>query len=122
MPSRSASLGTDARAASMTSRPSVSNGCIRSGLVTQPAIRVSASRSTTPSSFRAGWSSSGMPKVQPQGPQEPGADGHKLAEVQLMNAARVIRSEELTATENDYCDYCSFHSMCPVKGSGTVLS
>ena len=64
----------------------------------------------------------GMPKVQPQGPQEPGADGHKLAEVQLMNAARVIRSEELTATENDYCDYCSFHSMCPVKGSGTVLS
>ncbi|HJR39673.1 MAG TPA: ATP-dependent DNA helicase [Nocardioidaceae bacterium] len=64
----------------------------------------------------------GMPKVQPQGPQEPGADGHKLAEVQLMNAARVIRSEELTATENDYCEYCSFHSMCPVKGSGTVLS
>jgi superfamily I DNA/RNA helicase/RecB family exonuclease len=64
----------------------------------------------------------GMPKVQPQGLQEPDESGHKLAELQLMDAAEVIRSERLTATENDYCDYCSFHSMCPIKGSGTVLS
>ncbi len=64
----------------------------------------------------------GLPKVQAQGLQEPDAEGRKLAEVQLMTAARVIRSEDLTATVNDYCDYCSFQSMCPIKGSGTVLS
>ena len=64
----------------------------------------------------------GLPKVQPQGLQQPDPEGHRLAEVQLMNAAQVIRSEELTATENDYCEYCSFRSICPIKGSGTVLS
>ena len=64
----------------------------------------------------------GMPKVQSQGLQVANQDGHKLAELQLMQAAEVIRSEQLTATENDYCDYCSFQSMCPIKGSGTVLS
>ncbi|HET6624749.1 MAG TPA: ATP-dependent DNA helicase [Nocardioidaceae bacterium] len=64
----------------------------------------------------------GLPKVQPQGLQEPDAEGRKLAEVQLMDAAQVLRSEELTATVNDYCDHCSFVSICPIKGSGTVLS
>jgi len=64
----------------------------------------------------------GLPKVQSQGLQEPDAQGHRLAQVQLMNAARVIRSEQLTAIENSYCEYCSFQSMCPIKGSGTVLS
>ena len=64
----------------------------------------------------------GLPKVQPQGLQEPDQEGRRLAEVQLMEAAQVLRTEQLTATENDYCDYCSFHAICPVKGSGTVLS
>jgi hypothetical protein len=60
--------------------------------------------------------------VQPQGRQEPDDEGHRLAEVQLMAAASVLRSEQLTAAENDHCDYCSFQSLCPVRGSGTVLS
>jgi superfamily I DNA/RNA helicase/RecB family exonuclease len=63
-----------------------------------------------------------LPKVQRQAPQEPGADGHRLVEVQLMNAAEVVRSETLTARENRYCGYCEFQTICPVKGSGTVLS
>jgi superfamily I DNA/RNA helicase/RecB family exonuclease len=64
----------------------------------------------------------GMPKVQAQGVQKPDASGRRLAEVQLMHAADVLRSERLSATANDYCDYCSFQALCPVVGSGTVLS
>jgi RecB family exonuclease len=64
----------------------------------------------------------GLPKVQSQGVQEPDAEGRRLAERQLMQAAQVLRSEELTAKVNDHCRYCTFKTMCPVQTSGTVLS
>jgi ATP-dependent exoDNAse (exonuclease V) beta subunit len=62
-----------------------------------------------------------LPKVATQQPQQPDADGHRLVEVQLMTAAEVLRSEALVARENRYCGFCDFKSVCPVKGSGTVL-
>ena len=63
-----------------------------------------------------------MPKVQHQEPHQAGPDGRRLIEVQLMTAAEVVRSEAITAKENRYCGYCDFQNLCPVKGSGTVLS
>ena len=43
-------------------------------------------------------------------------------EVQLMAAARVVRSEVLQAQPGKHCDHCQFHAICPTKASGTVLS
>ncbi len=64
----------------------------------------------------------GGAKVQKQEPQEPDADGHLPVERQLMEAARVVRSENFPARAGGHCDHCSFHAICPVKGAGTVLS
>ncbi len=64
----------------------------------------------------------GKAKVQPQAPQEPDEDGHLLVEKQMMEAVRVVRGEEFQARAGGHCDHCSFHSICPVKGAGTVLS
>jgi RecB family exonuclease len=64
----------------------------------------------------------GSVKVQPQGPQEPDAEGRRLVEVQLSDAVGVIRSERLEARPGKHCDYCGFHAICPTKAAGTVLS
>ena len=64
----------------------------------------------------------GKAKVQVQPPQEPDEDGHLPVEKQLMEAVRVVRGEEFPARAGGHCDHCSFHSICPVKGAGTVLS
>ncbi|HZJ07247.1 MAG TPA: ATP-dependent DNA helicase [Nocardioidaceae bacterium] len=64
----------------------------------------------------------GLPKVQRQEPQQPDAEGRTPVQIQLMSATGLVRSEQLVARENLYCDRCSFQAICPVKGSGTVLS
>jgi len=64
----------------------------------------------------------GMPKVQSQGPQQRDVDGNTPVEIQLMAATDLVRSEQLVARANSYCDRCDFRTVCPVKGSGTVLS
>ena len=64
----------------------------------------------------------GVVKSQAQAPQEPGADGSTLVEVQLMAAAEAIREETFPARSGGHCDTCDFVAICPVKGAGTVLS
>jgi RecB family exonuclease len=64
----------------------------------------------------------GKVKVQPQAPQLPDDEGRLPVEVQLMTAARVVRSEVFQAQPGKHCDYCQFHAICPTKASGTVLS
>ncbi len=65
----------------------------------------------------------GMPKIQHQPPQRPDESGRTRVEVQLVDAARVIRSEEFDATANNYCHLCDFAAMCPVQQtSGSVIS
>jgi RecB family exonuclease len=64
----------------------------------------------------------GEVKVQRQAPQEPDDDGCTIVESQLMAAAAVVRSEQLVARAGPHCDQCGFHAICPVKGTGTVLS
>ncbi|HET8717601.1 MAG TPA: ATP-dependent DNA helicase [Nocardioidaceae bacterium] len=64
----------------------------------------------------------GLPKVLPQGKQEPDESGVRRIESQLMQAAQVLRSEQIVATESPLCEHCAFQHLCPVKGSGTVLS
>jgi RecB family exonuclease len=64
----------------------------------------------------------GAAKVQSQPPQEADEDGRLPVEKQLMEAVRVVRGEEFPARAGGHCDHCSFHSICPVKGAGTVLS
>jgi superfamily I DNA/RNA helicase/RecB family exonuclease len=61
-------------------------------------------------------------KVQGQPPQEPDEEGRLLIERQLMEAARVVRDEDLVARSGDHCKHCSFQAICPIKGAGTVLS
>jgi ATP-dependent exoDNAse (exonuclease V) beta subunit len=61
-------------------------------------------------------------KIQKQEPQQPDPDGRLPVEVQLMTAARVIRSEVFDATPGSHCDHCQFHAICPTKAAGTVLS
>jgi hypothetical protein len=34
----------------------------------------------------------------------------------------VVRGEDFPARAGAHCDHCAFHSICPVKGAGTVLS
>jgi RecB family exonuclease len=68
----------------------------------------------------------GMPKVQPQPPQEASGEADeppaRLVERQLMQAVAAVRAEEFVARSGKHCDYCSFHAICPTKTSGTVLS
>ena len=64
----------------------------------------------------------GTAKVQTQQKQQPDEDGHLPIEKQLMQAVRIVRSEEFPARAGDHCDHCCFHAICPVKGAGTVLS
>jgi RecB family exonuclease len=64
----------------------------------------------------------GEAKVQRQPPQQPGDDGCTTVETQLMSAAAVIRSERLVARAGPHCEQCGFQAMCPIKGTGTVLS
>ncbi|HSJ20361.1 MAG TPA: ATP-dependent DNA helicase [Nocardioidaceae bacterium] len=64
----------------------------------------------------------GGAKVQTQPPQERDEDGHLPIEKQLMEAVRAVRGEEFPARAGGHCDHCSFHSICPVRGAGTMLS
>ncbi|WP_395692312.1 ATP-dependent helicase [Nocardioides sp.] len=61
-------------------------------------------------------------KVQRQEPQEPGEDGVRPIERQLMAAARAVRQESFPARPGGHCDHCDFHALCPAQTSGTVLS
>jgi RecB family exonuclease len=64
----------------------------------------------------------GHPKVQAQAPQRPDADGYKPVEVQLAQAASVLRSERFSATANAHCRVCDFAALCPTtRRSGTIL-
>jgi superfamily I DNA/RNA helicase/RecB family exonuclease len=64
----------------------------------------------------------GEVKVQHQGPQQPGPSGFTPAEEQLAEVVGRLRAEQFHARPGDHCDHCDFHTMCPVKGAGTVLS
>ncbi|MFA6298594.1 MAG: ATP-dependent DNA helicase [Nocardioides sp.] len=61
-------------------------------------------------------------KVQRQEPQERDESGVRPIERQLMGAVAAIRGEAFPARPGGHCDYCDFHSLCPSKHSGTVLS
>jgi RecB family exonuclease len=64
----------------------------------------------------------GLPKVQHQPPQQPDGDGRKPVEIQLVEAATVLRGEQFDATANGYCTFCDFAAMCPVQQpKGTVI-
>jgi superfamily I DNA/RNA helicase/RecB family exonuclease len=63
-----------------------------------------------------------LPKVQPQAPQTPDADGVTLIEHQLMAAVAAVRSEEFVARPGAQCERCEFHAICPAQSSGSVLS
>ena len=63
-----------------------------------------------------------LPKVQPQAPQTPDADGVTLIEHQLMPAVAAVRAEEFVARPGPHCDRCEFHAVCPAQSSGSVLS
>ena len=63
-----------------------------------------------------------LPKVQPQAPQVPDADGVTAIERQLMAAVRAVRDEEFVARPGDHCERCAFQPICPAKSSGSVLS
>ncbi|MDT0203951.1 ATP-dependent DNA helicase [Nocardioides sp. AE5] len=62
----------------------------------------------------------------PLGPGEPtgeeGEPGPRTVEEQLMRAVTLIRAEEFPARAGKHCDRCAFQAICPVQGSGTVLS
>ncbi len=64
----------------------------------------------------------GEVKVQHQPPQEPGPSGFTAAEEQVAEAVGRLRTEQFHARPGDHCDHCGFHTMCPAKGTGTVLS
>jgi RecB family exonuclease len=63
-----------------------------------------------------------LPKVQPQAPQVPDADGVTSIEHQLMGAVAAVRGEAFVARPGAHCDRCDFHALCPTKASGSVLS
>jgi RecB family exonuclease len=64
----------------------------------------------------------GAMRVQAQDVQQPGADGVRPVERQLMDAARRLRAEEFPARPGPHCDYCAFERFCPALTAGTVLS
>ncbi|MEJ7707866.1 MAG: ATP-dependent DNA helicase [Nocardioidaceae bacterium] len=68
-------------------------------------------------------STSGFPKVQRQEPPVPDDEGRQAVEIELTKAARVVRGEIFSATENAYCNRCSYSRMCPAQQrGGSVLS
>ena len=64
----------------------------------------------------------GRLKVQTQEPQPPDDEGVTTVERQLMEAARIVRSEQFAARPGSHCDHCQFVTLCPAQTSGTVLS
>ncbi len=64
----------------------------------------------------------GAMRVQPQEVQGPDADGVRVIERQLMEAARRLRSEEFPARPGAHCTTCTFERFCPARTAGTVLS
>jgi RecB family exonuclease len=64
----------------------------------------------------------GAMRVQPQAVQEPGADGVRVIDRQLMEAARRLRTEEFPARSGAHCAYCAFERFCPALTAGTVIS
>ncbi|HEY3527838.1 MAG TPA: ATP-dependent DNA helicase [Nocardioides sp.] len=64
----------------------------------------------------------GAMRVQEQDLQQPGADGLRIIDRQLMEAARRLRAEEFPARPGTHCDYCAFERFCPARTAGTVLS
>jgi hypothetical protein len=64
----------------------------------------------------------GEVKVQRQPPQQADDSGQTAIETQLAEAVGVLRSERLVARAGPHCDQCDFHHVCPIKGTGTVLS
>ncbi|QWC84416.1 ATP-dependent helicase [Nocardioidaceae bacterium] len=64
----------------------------------------------------------GALKVQTMEPQEPDEAGVTTVQQQLMDASRVLRSEEFVARPGGHCDHCPFQTQCPAHTTGTVLS
>jgi superfamily I DNA/RNA helicase/RecB family exonuclease len=64
----------------------------------------------------------GAMRVQPQPAQEPDADGVRIIDRQLMEAAGRLRSEEFPARPGTHCAYCAFERFCPARTAGTVLT
>jgi CRISPR/Cas system-associated exonuclease Cas4 (RecB family) len=65
----------------------------------------------------------GLPKVQHQPPQQPDDEGRKPVEVQLTEAAKVLRGERFDATANGHCTFCDFAALCPAQQtSGSVIA
>lgn len=60
----------------------------------------------------------GVPKVQPQdGP----VDGEPFFAVELVSrTARVMRSEQFSATPDKHCQFCDFATLCPARSSVTI--
>ena len=63
-----------------------------------------------------------LPAVQHQPPDSGQGDGPRPVELQLMQAAAVVRAEEFVVRPGGHCDRCDFHAICPAQTSGTVLS
>ncbi|MFN8193658.1 MAG: ATP-dependent DNA helicase [Nocardioidaceae bacterium] len=64
---------------------------------------------------------SGM-RVQAQPPQEPGDDGLRPVERQLVDAVGHLRDERFPARPGPQCAYCDFARFCPAQTAGTVLT
>jgi superfamily I DNA/RNA helicase/RecB family exonuclease len=64
----------------------------------------------------------GTMRVQTQEVPEPDADGTRVIDRQLMEAARRLRSEEFPARPGPHCDHCDFERFCPARTAGTVLN
>ncbi len=60
--------------------------------------------------------------TQFQSPPDPAAEGPLLIEEQLSAAVGALRAERFPARSGAHCDRCDFITLCPIKGSGTVLS
>ncbi len=61
-------------------------------------------------------------RVQSQDEQQPGPDGVRTIDRQLMEAAGRLRHEEFPARPGTHCAYCAFERFCPARTAGTVLS
>ena len=62
-------------------------------------------------------------KVQTQEPQQPDEDGHSTVERQLMEAVtRGALGDPSRPRPASTATTAQFHAICPIKGSGTVLS
>jgi superfamily I DNA/RNA helicase/RecB family exonuclease len=61
-------------------------------------------------------------RVQHQEVQQPGADGVRVIDRQLMEAATRLRNEAFPARPGTHCQHCEFERFCPATTAGTVLS